>query len=192
MPSFARHSGSTVARDDNRDGVADDRQSTAAPVRVRPQTDDRNVYRSGPIEEPTTQRIDRRDTRDDLPRVNPDQGRAVPPPAPAGPRPRTSLLATLSLIAGVAAALLVLSGPLAGYGIGLGGFAVLLAVFGIAATRRRHVAGKSDALLGLLLGLGAVVVGILALTGSLPWLGTDVDTVGRTREWLDSQFVNRF
>jgi hypothetical protein len=112
--------------------------------------------------------------------------------APVGPRPRASLLATLALILGVAAALFVLTGALAGYGIGLGAVALLLSIGGLSATGRRHVAGKSDALIGLVLGLGAVVVGILAITGSLSWLTADADTVGRFREWLDAQFVDRF
>ncbi|MFD0821806.1 thrombospondin, partial [Micromonospora zhanjiangensis] len=73
-----------------------------------------------------------------------------------------------------------------------GAVGALLAVGGLGATRRRHVAGKSDAMLGLVLGLGAVVLGILALTGQFDWPNTDGDAVARFREWLDSQFVNRF
>jgi hypothetical protein len=116
----------------------------------------------------------------------------TPPPVVAGPRPRASLLATLGLITGVASALLVLSGPLAGYGIGLAGLALILSLGGISATGRRHVAGKTDAVIGLVLALGAIVVGVLALTGSLSWLGTDMEPVSRVREWLDAQFVERF
>lgn len=127
--------------------------------------------------------IDRTSDLDEAPVVD---GAAV------GPRPRASVFATLSLIVGVGAALFVLSGVLAGYGIALGVLAVLLAVVGVSATRRRHVAGKSDALLGLLLGLGAIVVGALAFAGALPWLTPDTDTAARLREWLDTQFVNRF
>jgi hypothetical protein len=116
----------------------------------------------------------------------------TPPPVVAGPRPRASLLATSGLITGVASALLVLSGPLAGYGIGLAVLALILSLGGISATGRRHVAGKSDALIGMVLALGAIVVGVLALTGSLSWLGTDTESVSRLREWLDAQFVGRF
>ncbi|MBE1487214.1 DUF308 domain-containing protein [Plantactinospora soyae] len=111
---------------------------------------------------------------------------------PAGPRPRASMLATLSLIFGVAAAGFVLTGALAGYGIALGTIALLLGVSGVSATARRHVAGKSDALIGICLGIGAVVVGVLAMTGQFDWPTTDGDTVVRFREWLDSQFVDRF
>lgn len=110
----------------------------------------------------------------------------------AGPKPRASLLATLGLILGVASVLLVLSGPLLGYGIGVGGLALILSLSGIHATGKRHVAGKSDALIGMVLSLGAIVLGVLALTGSLSWLGTDVQPVNNLREWLDAQFVNRF
>lgn len=111
---------------------------------------------------------------------------------PAGPKPRASLLATLGLVLAVASALLVLSGPLLGYGIGVAVLALILSLSGIHATGKRHVAGKSDALLGMVLSLAAIVVGVLALTGSLSWLGTDMQPVNSTREWLDAQFANRF
>ncbi|MGX6606273.1 hypothetical protein ACWKSP_29735 [Micromonosporaceae bacterium Da 78-11] len=113
-------------------------------------------------------------------------------PVVAGPKPRASLLATLGLILGVASALLVLSGPLLGYGIGVAGLALILSLLGIRATGKRHVAGKSDALIGMVLSLAAIVVGVLALTGSLSWLGTDMQPVTSLREWLDTQFANRF
>ncbi|MEW2472988.1 DUF308 domain-containing protein [Micromonospora gifhornensis] len=110
----------------------------------------------------------------------------------AGRRPRPSLLATLGLIVGVAGLLFVLTGTLAGYGIGIGALGAVFAVLGLIATRRRHVAGKPDALLGIAFGLGAVVLGVLAMTGQYDWPNTDGDTVTRLREWLDSQFVDRF
>jgi hypothetical protein len=111
---------------------------------------------------------------------------------PVGPKPRASLLATLGLITGVGAALLVLSGPLLGYGIGLAVLSLILSLMGLRATKKRHVAGKTDALIGLVLALASIVVGVLALTGSLSWLGTDMQPVTSLREWLDARFVNRF
>jgi hypothetical protein len=114
------------------------------------------------------------------------------PPIAAGPKPRASLLATLGLILGVASVLLVLSGPLLGWGIGVAGVALILSLSGIHATGKRHVAGKSDALLGMVLALGAIVLGVLALTGSLSWLGTNTDTVPTFRHWLDAHTVNHF
>ncbi|MBO4209807.1 DUF308 domain-containing protein [Micromonospora echinofusca] len=124
--------------------------------------------------------------------VRADGGVGPAPVVPAGPKPRASLLATLGLIVGVASALFVLTGTLAGYGIALGAVAAVLSVFGLMATRRRHVAGTTDALIGMLLGLGAVVLGVLAMTGQFVWPTTDGDWVLRFREWLDAQFVNRF
>jgi hypothetical protein len=115
-----------------------------------------------------------------------------PEPVTRGPKPRASLLATLGLIVSVVGAMFVLSGTLAGYGIGLGAFGAVLSVLGLMATRRRHVAGKTDALFGILIGLAAVVVGVLAMTGQFVWPTTDGDWVQRLREWLDSQFVDRF
>ncbi|MEV1075362.1 thrombospondin [Micromonospora parva] len=125
--------------------------------------------------------------------VDPTPGVTRPePPVTRGPKPRASLLATLGLIVSVAGAMFVLTGTLAGYGIGLGAFGAVLAVLGLMATRRRHVAGTTDALFGVLIGLAAVVIGVLAMTGQFDWPTTDGDWVQRFREWLDSQFVDRF
>ncbi|GIF64450.1 hypothetical protein Ais01nite_24850 [Asanoa ishikariensis] len=110
---------------------------------------------------------------------------------PAGPKPRTSVLATLSLVFAISGAFLVLSGALAGWGIAVGAIGFLMAVSAFAATRKRHVAGKLDAMLGLLIGGAAVVIGILAFTGAFAWPTTDADWVERLRGWLDSQFVDR-
>ncbi|MEV4624125.1 thrombospondin [Asanoa sp. NPDC049573] len=130
---------------------------------------------------------------DDRP-LDPDaETRPEPTPVvPAGPRPRTSALATLSLVFGISGAFLVLSGALAGYGIAAGAIGVLLAMFAFSATRKRHVAGKLDAMLGLLIGGAAVVIGILAFSGAFGWPTTDGDWVERLRGWLDSQFDGWF
>ncbi|MCG5461996.1 thrombospondin [Micromonospora sp. MED01] len=125
--------------------------------------------------------------------VDPTPGVSTPEsPVTRGPKPRASLLATLGLIVSVVGAMFVLTGTLAGYGIGLSAFGAVLAVLGLMATRRRHVAGKTDALFGVLIGLAAVVIGVLAMTGQFDWPTTDGDWVQRLREWLDSQFVDRF
>ena len=132
-----------------------------------------------------------RDDRPDRPRDRADvDGGAVP--AALGPKPRASLLATLGLIVSVVGALFVLTGALAGYGIGLGAVGAVLAVLGLIATRRRHVAGKTDALIGMVVGLAAVVLGIVAMTGQFDWPTTGGEWVGRSREWLDSQFAGLF
>lgn len=107
-------------------------------------------------------------------------------------KPRASLLATLGLIVSVAGALFVLTGTLAGHGIGLSAVGAVLSVLGLMATRRRHIAGKTDALIGVAAGVAAVVLGIVAMTGQFDWPTTDGQWVGRFREWLDSQFANWF
>ncbi|MEV0898708.1 hypothetical protein [Actinoplanes sp. NPDC049802] len=113
---------------------------------------------------------------------------AVPSPAP---RARASFLATLGLILAVVGALLVLSGPLMEYGIGVAALALIVSLGGILGTRKRHVAGKTDALIGVVLSIGAIVLGVLALTGQVWWLGTDTHTATELRTWLDTQFENR-
>ncbi|MGE5828203.1 MAG: hypothetical protein ACM30G_07535 [Micromonosporaceae bacterium] len=107
--------------------------------------------------------------------------------APASPRPRASLLAMGALVFGVTSALSVLSGILAGPGIVLGVLGIVLGFGGLAATGRRHVAGKADALLGLLLAMAAVVVGVGAFNGMVPWLSPDTDQVARAHDWLAAQ-----
>ena len=105
----------------------------------------------------------------------------------AQPRPRSSGLATIGLIAGVLAVAAVATGVLAAPGVALGVVAALLGVGGVAATGRRHVAGRSEALFAVLLGLAAVVFGILALSDSLSWLSSNTNEVSRLRDWLNDQ-----
>jgi hypothetical protein len=187
IPTFSRHSDTET---DEPTTVATG--SNTAPV--RPRHMDKN-------DEPTL--TDGKAVRDDRAAANRDANVPVNTPVKervveektpvvAGPRPRASMLATLGLILGVGSALLVLSGPLLGYGVGLAVLALILSLSGISATGKRHVAGRTDAVLGMLLALAAIVVGVLALTGSLSWLGTDTNTVESVRNWLDTNTVNRF
>lgn len=101
-------------------------------------------------------------------------------------RPRTSLLAGLSLVLATAAVLTVAAGTLPRLGIAVGGLAVLVAVAGLAATARRssNRLGRTEAMVALLLALAAVVVGSLAAAGALSWLDPDTDQLARLRDWL--------
>ncbi|MBQ1046409.1 MULTISPECIES: DUF4190 domain-containing protein [unclassified Micromonospora] len=204
--------GRIAAADDERDAEARRRAAdrgaaaravtgrrTDADTRTVPVTDARTAG-AAPVAERTTD-LDRdgRTDRTDLDRDGrPDgtdtdgDGRVDRPEPYTTKRPRASLLATLGLIVSVVGALFVLSGTLAGYGIGVGAAGAVLAVLGLIATRRRHVAGKTDALIGIAVGLAAVVLGIVAMTGQFDWPTTDGDWVGRFREWLDSQFGSWF
>ncbi|NJC70322.1 hypothetical protein HC031_11455 [Planosporangium thailandense] len=100
----------------------------------------------------------------------------------------TSFTATLSLIVGVCATLGALSGRLAPLGVVAGAVGLLLAAIGLAAVSRRHVTGHHVALLGLVFSIAGVVLGILAMTKSLPWLDSGADNVARLRGWLDAHW----
>jgi hypothetical protein len=105
-------------------------------------------------------------------------------PVATGPRARASVVATMALMFGLTAALSVLTGVLAGLGVAIGMIAAFLGVGGVATTTRRHVTGKGNAMLGLALGLAAVVIGTLAVTGNLAWLKVTTNEVARVHEWL--------
>jgi hypothetical protein len=109
------------------------------------------------------------------------------PEVVAGPRPRASMLATLSLVFGVVAALALLTGVLTGPAVAVGAFAALVGFGGLSATTRRHVAGKSDALFGIALGLATVVVGTLTLTGTMTLFDGTTNFVTQARDWLQVQ-----
>lgn len=200
IPTFSRHS----------DSDTDEPTTVAtAPVQSRQTRDEEPTLTDGLAVREDDRSVTTRDNRgaaavrDDRSAANRDANVIAPvgsreqrvgekTPVVAGPRPRASLLATLGLILGVGGALLVLSGPLLGYGIGVSVLALILSLAGISATGKRHVAGRLDAVLGMLLALAAIVVGVLALTGSLSWLGTDMHPVDSVRHWLDRNTVNRF
>jgi hypothetical protein len=191
IPTFSRQSNANSA-DDERPTVA---TGDTSPVRERtdvPPPPRGSATVAGPTDA-TTPRWAHANRDANVPYGERDRiENTVEQPVVAGPKPRSSLLATLGLICGVAAALLVLSGPLLGYGIGVAVLGLILSLSGVHATGRRHVAGKTDALIGMVLSLGAIVVGVLALTGSLSWLGTDMQPVNSVRDWLDTNTVNRF
>ncbi|MDR7281012.1 hypothetical protein [Catenuloplanes atrovinosus] len=177
LPTFTRSAGTTTTTED-------ETTATRPAVAPRAKVDDRTPYPKSSTDrtETTTEVIERPATPPAPPVV----------PVERAPRARTSLLATVGLALSIAAAALVLSGPLAGYGIAVAAIALLASLGGFVATRRRHVAGKLDALIGMLVSGAALIVGILAVTGELPWLSLDTDTVRPAREWLDAQFPNWF
>ncbi len=118
---------------------------------------------------------------------------AEPATTPA-PHPRASGLATLGLVLGLVAAGAVATGVLAAPGVGVGLLGTLVAIAGVAATKRAHVTGRFDTAVGLLLSLGAVVVGLLALGNAITWPDTDTNQVTRLVDWLNAQvpWLDRF
>lgn len=152
-----------------RDDAANDGASSGSPAQS-------STAQRGQIDD----RVGKHESRRRMTTAAPDE------PQPLGPRSRTSVIATLALVTGLMAALATLSGMLVGPGIALGVLAILLGVGGVTATGRRHVAGKGTALFGLVLGLGAAVLGVLALAHLIPWLDPDMNTAERARDWLAS------
>ena len=71
-------------------------------------------------------------------------------------------------------------------GVGIGVLALLFAIGGVSATGRRYrfIAGRGEALVGLLLATAAIVVGILAITGVLPGFDTDTNVVEELSDQL--------
>jgi hypothetical protein len=105
-------------------------------------------------------------------------------------RPRwahVSAMATLGLILGVAAMAVTLTGILAPEGVALGVIGGAVAAGGLVGASRRGVTGHSLALLGLVLSLGAILLGVLAISGQLSWLDTKTDEVARVHDWLLAQ-----
>jgi hypothetical protein len=193
MPTFSRQTTATDTDDRPAGGTAPVRQRTESSHAVTPPSDEtttRYTTAGGSIDrDRKTARTD--DTTRDLRPVPATDLTDTREETPVR-RPRASLLATLGLILAVVSVLLVLSGPLLGYGIGVAVLALVLSLSGLHATGKRHVAGKSDALIGTFVALGAIVLGVFALLGQIYWLGTDTQPVTQLREWLDAQFVNRF
>jgi hypothetical protein len=95
-------------------------------------------------------------------------------------------MATISLALAVAAVFTAATGLLAAAGAALGLLAAIFAVGGIRASSQRHIAGTGSAVMGLVLGLVALAVGVLAVTGALPWFDTATNNVSRLHEWLDT------
>jgi hypothetical protein len=154
--------------------------STRAPV----QEDDRTTYRS---QAAVDTKADRRSAVARRLEARRAADATIADRPAAMPRPRASGLATLGLMLSVISALGVLTGALAAPAVALGVVAMLFGIGGISATSRRHVAGRIDALLAVIISLGAIVVGVLAMSGAVPWLHTDTNQVTHLRSWLDTQ-----
>lgn len=101
-------------------------------------------------------------------------------------RARVGAMATVSLILGLAALGATLTGLLAPEGVALGVVTVAAAVLGLIRARPREVTGHSLALLGMMCGLGAAVLGVMAIGGHLSWLDSRTDEVGQLHDWLDT------
>ncbi len=134
--------------------------------------------------------IDDRRARDERPTEAVDQPVEDRPVEPAPPRwVRISAMATLGLIVGLAALFATLTGLLAPVGVAAGVVGGAISAGGLVGASRRGVTGHSVALLGLLLSIGAIVLGVLAIGGYLPWLDSRTDEVVKARDWLNAHLT---
>ncbi len=100
---------------------------------------------------------------------------------------RVSATATTSLVLGVTGLVATLTGLLAAVGVAVGTAAVVVAVAGLIGIRRWRLTGHGLALLGIVCGLCAGVIGVLAIGGHLSWLGSHSDEVSRLHGWLTAR-----
>jgi hypothetical protein len=112
------------------------------------------------------------------------------PVEPAAPRwIRVSVLATFGMIVGLLALCATLTGLLAPVGVAVGVIGGAISAGGLVGASRRGVTGHSVALLGLLLSIAAIVLGVMAIGGYLPWLDSRTDEVAKLRDWLDAHLT---
>jgi hypothetical protein len=200
---FGRSSSATAVADDtdvertDPDGTAlDDGETT---VRRRAlKTDEITTYPDGPVDR--TERIPtgvgRHNRTDEDVVVPPATERPVEEPVaerpvvdePVEERRRwahVSMLATLSMIIGVLSVAATLTGLLAPLGFAGGIVAALLGIFAVPSVSRRHVSGHGLMMFGVLLGVVAVVLSLLAINGELSWLNSNTDEVATVHTWLN-------
>jgi hypothetical protein len=81
---------------------------------------------------------------------------------------------------------LAATGLLAAAGAALGVVGALFAAGGLTATRHRHIVGRGNAVIGLIAGLAALVIGVVTVTGVVPGLDAQTNLFDRLVEWLDA------
>lgn len=100
-----------------------------------------------------------------------------------------SALATLSLVVGVGAVGATLTGLLAPVGFAGGVLAVALGLIAMMGVRRPAVTGHSLVGLGVIFGLAAIALSVIAMTHQVSWLSSDTDEVARLSTWLDNHIT---
>jgi hypothetical protein len=100
--------------------------------------------------------------------------------------PRASVLATVGLLLVLPAAAAVATGVLAAPGAALGLVGTAFAVAGLVANRHRHIVGRGNAIIGVVVGALSVIAGALAVTGVVPGIDADTNQIARLVEWLDA------
>lgn len=94
-------------------------------------------------------------------------------------------MATLSLIVGTLAVAATLTGLLAPIGFAAGVLAILIGIVALYAVRRPGVTGHTLVGLGVLFGLVAIVLSVLAMNDSVSWLSSKTDEITNVHNWLN-------
>jgi hypothetical protein len=94
-------------------------------------------------------------------------------------------MATLSLIVGTLAVAATLTGLLAPIGFAAGVLAILIGIIALYAVRRPGVTGHTLVGLGVLFGLVAIVLSVLAMNDSVSWLSSKTDEITNVHNWLN-------
>lgn len=125
--------------------------------------------------------------------ADPDAPVVAPPVTERGTRPvvaarpvraRGSLLTTIGLIVSVVGLCGVLTGLLAPEGLIVGLVGAVLSLGGLAAARREGVTGSGAATFGIVVGVAAAVLAILAMTGKFSWPNSRTNQVQVWHDWL--------
>ncbi len=160
-----------------------DQPETTERIPSRPVIDNRRGRETEVVERPTDDTVVERPV---------DEGPVEDRPVEERPAPRwahVSAMATLGLIVGLAALGATLTGLLAPVGVVLGVIGGAISAGGLVGASRRGVTGHSIALLGMLASIAAIVLGVLAIGGYLPWLDSRTDEVAHLRSWLDAHLT---
>src|SRR5882757_5964773 len=104
------------------------------------------------------------------------------PPAPQTPS-RVSIWAAGGALLAVVAICATVTGLLAPVGAAIGVVATLASLIGLRTTSR-HLSGHGLAIVGVLLGLAAIVIGAFAVTRHYAWPNSTVDEIARWHSWL--------
>jgi hypothetical protein len=106
----------------------------------------------------------------------------APLPAPRMPS-RVSIWAAGGALIAVVAICATVTGLLAPVGAAIGVVATLTSLIGLRTTGR-HLAGHGLAIVGVLVGLTAIVIGAFAVTRHYAWPNSTVDEIARWHSWL--------
>ena len=97
-----------------------------------------------------------------------------------------SFVASVSVVLGTLAVAATLTGLLAPFGFVAGILAVLFGLLAMPAVRRRNVTGHGLVGFGILLGLAAIVLSMVAMSHQVSWLSSRTDEVATVHTWLTS------